>query len=174
MAASGDQDDSKKLLGDLQRIRSLLDDDSEPKDAPPAVDADGVPLLDDAVVEDSPAATGLGGDVFERLLGDDWKADADEVLKEARLSIDAAATGWTPDDTDALNEALRTRIDETIHEWLETLLNERIGELRARVLKAMADEIQLRVKEPLSSIEPVNLLDAISTARDPRARDDSN
>lgn len=148
--------DSKALLGDLQRIRSLLE--KEDASAPPP--EDDVPLLDDALADETPT-TPLANDVFDRLLGDDWKADADEVLREARHSIDAGATAWTPEDTDALNDALRIRIDQTIQQWLEDLLSERIGELRARVLAAMTDEIELRVKEPLAQIEPTDLLAAI-------------
>ncbi|MEM1433058.1 MAG: hypothetical protein AAGG11_03295 [Pseudomonadota bacterium] len=164
-------DDSKALLGDLQRIRSLLDEDQEPDDR--LASSDEVPLLDDPVAEPQPEG-GLNADSLDRLLGDDWKDEADEVLKEARLSIDAAATGWTPEDTDALNEALRVRIDDTIQIWLEQLLSERIGELRTRVLAAMADEIQLRVKEPLADVEPTNLLDAITRKAQRKAQKDQD
>ena len=164
-------DDSKALLGDLQRIRSLLDQEQERVD--PDDEGTDVPLLDDLVDEPQTEAR-LKPDTLDRLLGDDWKDEADEVLREARLSIDAAATGWTPEDTDALNDALRVRIDDTIQAWLEQLLSERIGELRTRVLAAMADEIQLRVKEPLAGVEPTNLLDAINRKAQRKAQKDQD
>lgn len=158
---------SEALLGDLESIRTLLDDAQEDEgkassevssdaDASAAADAaSDVPMLDDVVDEpDAMPETHPGAlteDLFESLMGDGWKSQADEVLEDARATIDQRAQQWSPEDTDELNAALRVRIDDTIYRWLQTMLAEHIDDLRAQVLDAMTDEIKLRVKEALGA-----------------------
>lgn len=148
---------SGALIGDLESIRTLLDDEERATQlelSEPDTGADAVPMLDDTVPpadvpEQHPGA--LTEDLFDSLLGDGWKSQADEVLEDARLTIDEQAQQWTPEDTDELNDALRVRIDGTIYEWLQKMLAEHIDDLRAQVLDAMSDEIKLRVKDTLAS-----------------------
>lgn len=158
----GDANDKESgaLIGDLESIRTLLDDEEratqlELTEAAPADDsASAVPMLDDKVnlppePQQHPGA--LSEDLFDSLLGDGWKSQADEVLEDARQTIDEKAQQWTPEDTDELNDALRVRIDGTIYDWLQKMLAEHIDDLRAQVLDAMSDEIKLRVKDTLAT-----------------------
>ena len=157
---TGDAKDKESgaLIGDLESIRTLLDDEEQ---AGITASAGGdsstgndVPMLDDKVAiaaepDQHPGA--LTEDLFDSLLSDGWKSQADAVLEGARQTIDDQAQQWTPDDTDDLNEALRVRIDDTIYQWLQTMLADHIDELRAQVLDALSDEIKLRVKDALAT-----------------------
>jgi len=90
---------------------------------------------------------GLDDDMFNRLLGDDWRQAAAGLLDEARASIEAHSQQWTPQDTDELNEALQVRIDETLHRWLRRTVQERMDDLRAELLTAIGDQLAATVKQ---------------------------
>ena len=125
----------------------------------------GVPLLDDMIdgaykLEETsfltvtpPLGRGaaarnsrfLSEDLFDALLGDEWKASASSIFTEARGAIEAQRNQWTPDDTDELNEALRIRIDETLSKWLRKTLRERMDELHAELLEAAEVAINEKV-----------------------------
>jgi hypothetical protein len=137
------------LLGDLESIKELLDEEQ-------LADAEATaPLLDDVVdggihleetsfvrpaPEISSAAdsdTGnVGDELFEALLGDDWKDAASDMLTTARGAIEAHRNQWTPEHTDDLNEALRIRIDATLSQWLENTVRAHMKELHAELLSA--------------------------------------
>jgi len=159
---------SDELLGDLESIRELLDEEAlaaaAERSEPPQTDA-VVPLLDDMVrgayelhetSELLSATPVLGGggkrnrylreDVFEALLGDRWKASASDILTEARGAIEAHRNQWAPEDTDELNEALRVRIDETLTEWLKAVVSERLDELHAELLQAAESVIDEKIR----------------------------
>lgn len=156
MAKPPKEEESKELLGDLESIRTLLDEEEAAAGAPPApADASDVPVLDDVV--DTPPeiptegpGSNLTDDVFASLMSDGWKAQTDTLLSAARSSIDEQAEAWSPEDTDELNDALRVRIDATIYDWLQKMLREHIDELRAEVLEAISEELRLRVDDALN------------------------
>ncbi|MEM1230213.1 MAG: hypothetical protein AAGI15_06730 [Pseudomonadota bacterium] len=150
MAGTPKDDDSRELLGDLESIRTLLDEESDQPTSDAETEPKDVPVLDDVV--DTPDVTPTEGpgsnltdDVFASLMSDGWKAQTDTLLDAARSSIDEQAEAWSPEDTDELNDALRVRIDEAIYESLQRMLREHIDELRADVLDAISDELRLRV-----------------------------
>lgn len=166
------RDDSPdELLGDLESIKELLNEEEQA-----AAQSTEVPLLDDMVdgaytLEESSsllsATPVLGGgrrpasgrsrsadapgrymseDLFDALLGDQWKSSASDILTEARGAIEAHRNAWTPDDTDELNEALRVRIDETLTEWLKETVRERMDDLRAALLETAEATIDEKIR----------------------------
>jgi hypothetical protein len=165
------------LLGDLESIRSLLDetedaseDAAEREDAAAAEDTgeaddsdEDVPLLEDVVhggvsvketfltgqgdFTDSGAASGLNEEVFKALLSDEWRESARDLLDEARAAIEKYQTDWTPQHTDELNQALKTRIDETVEQWLRDVVLSRIDELRRELLQAVSEQIRIIIDE---------------------------
>ncbi|HEX7036676.1 MAG TPA: hypothetical protein VF210_12930 [Pseudomonadales bacterium] len=159
---SDDRSDSKTkgertpsdLLGDLESIRSLLDDDAD----------DDVPLLEDVVhggvsvnetflagegdfSETGDPSSGLNDDLFKALLSDEWRESARELLDEARAAIERHQAEWTPRHTDELNQALRARIDSTVQEWLQAVVRERVDELRQTLLAAVSEQIRSTIAE---------------------------
>lgn len=171
-AADGSPDE---LLGDLESIKELLDEEAAEKageDQPAESDADArVPLLDDMVdgayeleepstllsatpalgsgSRNTPASRRgryLSEDVFEALLGDKWKSSASDILTEARGAIEAHRNQWAPEDTDELNQALRVRIDETLTEWLKATIAARLDELHAELLRAAESVIDEKIQ----------------------------
>jgi hypothetical protein len=172
-----DQRDPDELLGDLESIKQLLDEEDQAATGP-----SDVPLLDDMVegaytLDDSAsllsATPALGGgrrtartsgsepdkedgrflseDLFDTLLGDRWKRSASDILTEARGAIEAHRNDWTPEDTDELNEALRVRIDETLTEWLKQTVKERMDELHAALLQAAEEAIDEKIRNLIES-----------------------
>lgn len=172
-----DRDDSPdELLGDLESIKQLLDEEEQ------AAQAAEVPLLDDMVsgaytLDESAsllsATPALGGgkrpdgghsstaepkegkylseDLFEALLGDRWRSSASDILTEARGAIEAHRNDWTPEDTDELNQALRVRIDETLTEWLKETVRERMDELHAALLQTAEATIDQKIRRLIES-----------------------
>ncbi len=166
-----DRDDSPdELLGDLESIKQLLDEEEQA-----AAQAAEVPLLDDMVsgaytLDESAsllsATPALGGgkrtdgsrdgkylseDLFEALLGDRWRSSASDILTEARGAIEAHRNDWTPEDTDELNQALRVRIDETLTEWLKETVRERMDELHAALLQTAEATIDEKIRQLIES-----------------------
>ena len=166
------EDSPEELLGDLESIKEILDEEGarpatrDAGEADPDSDAD-VPMLDDMIsgayqLEDSSsllsATPVLGGggrkrrsrylseDLFDALLGEEWKSSASDILTGARGAIEAHRSRWTPDDTDELNEALRIRIDETLNQWLRATVAARLDELHAELLRAAESVIEEKVQ----------------------------
>ena len=153
-----DPNEEREILDDLESIKDLLDDESQPVaadagESSDAADEPPVPILDDLVdgaltvaetgfegggpaADLTTGATRMDESVYEALLGEAWKADATGLLTAARGAIEAHRNDWTPEDTDELNEALRIRIDDTLRVWLRKAVAERIDELRGELLKA--------------------------------------
>lgn len=126
---------------------------------------DEVPLLDDVVsgalgVDDlaaerpSSMATDdnrsrLDDELFRVLLGEDWREAAAGILDDARAAIENHKLRWLPEDTDALNEALRVRIDETLHHWLREAVLAGMEDLRTQLLTAITEQLEVSVRQHL-------------------------
>ena len=171
-----DGNDPDELLGDLESIKDLLDEEQDDENTT-GREAPEVPLLDDILegaytLDDSDsllsATPALGGgrrpraqpdvqkkapkgkylseDLFDTLLGDKWKSSASDILTEARGAIEAHRNDWTPEDTDELNAALRVRIDETLTEWLKETVRRRMDELHAVLLQTAEATINEKIR----------------------------
>lgn len=165
------EDSPEELLGDLESIKEILNEeesgatpDSAAKEqADPEAD---VPMLEDMIggayqLDDSSSllsatpVLGSGGrrrsrylseDLFDALLGEQWKSSASDILTGARGAIEAHRNQWTPEDTGELNEALRIRIDETLNEWLKATIAARLDELHAELLRAAESVIEEKIR----------------------------
>lgn len=175
---------TRGLLGDLESIRSLLEEEEQKKEAEgkrpegrahgqeaaePTGD-DDVPLLEDVVhggvsvnetflsgqgdFEESEGSSGLNEEIFKALLSDEWRESARELLDEARSVIEKHQTEWTPAHTDELNQALKVRIDETVQQWLQQVVQERLHELRGELLGALNAEIQATIRSQFEPTPP--------------------
>ncbi len=158
---------SSGLLGDLESIRSLLEENAED---PAHTGEDEVPLLEDVVhggvsvnetfvsgegdFDANDESSGLNEDIFKALLSDEWRESAREILDEARAAIEQHQTEWTPEHTDELNAALKVRIDETMQQWLRDLVASRIGDLRRELLTAMSEQIRATIDEQFQHDSP--------------------
>ncbi len=170
MTSNKPQDPPDALLGDLESIRTLLDEDAEGQSAaaeqPAAVEQpledsadniqidDQVPLLEDVVASASPSAgpdSGLDDALFDALLDDNWKETAAELLDETRSAIIEHGGQWTQQDTEDLNEALRVRIDATLAEWLRNVVQQNVADLRAHLLQATRTELTASVTRLLNA-----------------------
>ena len=96
--------------------------------------------------EDGTAAgvgkSGLADDTIKALLGDEWRSAAGQILADARATVEAAGGIWSPQQTHALNDALKLRIDHTVDDWLTEMLHTRIEELRTRLLAVLEREME--------------------------------
>jgi len=152
---------TRGLLGDLESIRSLLDDREEISE-----DDAEVPLLEDVVhggvsVNESflsgegdfietAGTSGLDEEIFKALLSDEWREAARGLLDQARAAIEQHQSDWTPEHTDELNQALKARIDETVQQWLRQVVQNRIDELGALLLQAVSEELRTAVDRQLN------------------------
>ena len=169
------QNPKNALLGDLESIRTLLDDDElEDGDAlplpEPDVDDIDVPMLEDVVAEENlpenageedaaandavadndvareeAETPGLNHDLFQALLSDEWRNSAGEVLKQARSAIAEHRTDWSPEETDTLNDALKVRIDQTIQGWMRGMVVTHIADLHETLLRELSDELKITI-----------------------------
>ena len=162
MTSDKPQDSPDALLGDLESIRTLLDEDSEVQSAAaePLDDStdsmqidDQVPLLEDVVAGASPSAgpdSGMDDALFDALLDDNWKETAAELLDETRSTIIEHGGQWTQQATEDLDEALRVRINATLAEWLRDVVQQNLADLRAHILQAARTELTASVKRLLN------------------------
>lgn len=153
------------LLTDLEAIHRLLNETpmSPEKKArsaaakpivPEAAQNDlQVPLLDDMIEtpssseeEKSASPTVLGDGLFEALLTEDWSTSTAKILEQAVESIKQQRLAWTPALTDELVNALKVRIDETVHAWLHTVIVRQMEELQSTILEALSQEIAGTIK----------------------------
>ncbi len=112
-----------------------------------------VPLLDDMIEtpslseeEKSASPTVLGDGLFEALLTEDWSTSTAKILEQAVESIEQQRLAWTPTLTDELVDALKVRIDETVHAWLQTVIVRQAEELQSTILEALSQEIASTIK----------------------------
>jgi hypothetical protein len=157
-ATPRDDEVHNALLGDLESIRALLEGEHE---AAVAEDGDDVPMLEDMVDgalsinegrlasrtsmgDDGGAGTSrLADETMRTLLGAEWRSSARQIVSDARAAVeDATGEQWSPEQADALNEALKVRIDATLDDWLTDVMYARIDDLRARLLRMLEGEIK--------------------------------
>lgn len=158
-----------ELLDDLESIRSLLEKDRHQRQHPGTTGAptgeteEQVPMLDDVVagglsIDESPLTErsvmeegpgGLDDTLFAALLGDSWKKSAASLLQDSRAEIERHRAHWTPADTDALNEALKIRIDETLRSWLRETVRRNMDQLREQLLEVIQDQLEVEISHTL-------------------------
>lgn len=90
-------------------------------------------------------------DLFDALLGAGWEAESNELLQTASATIQDQKLDWNPEDTEALTDALRVRLEQSINGWLSTTLAEQVGLLRQQLLVDLQDELTQRVQATLHS-----------------------
>ncbi len=153
------------LLGDLENIRALLDEEQQALEHQASTDNDveatpetNVPLLEDVIAggiaveeqfltgavtleTESEEFPGLDEEMIEALMGDEWRAATRKIFNEARQKIDDHEGTWTPDATDELNDALKVRIDATVERWLHQLVADNIDALRQQLVGALGKEL---------------------------------
>lgn len=137
-------------------------------------DDEEVPLLEDVVqggvsvseaflsgegdFGDSDSASALRDDVFQALLSDEWRESADHLIGQARGALETAPALWSADDTEALNAALKIRVDETLQRWLRAAVLNGIDDLRRELLEAvrqqLAESISARFNETSPDEDP--------------------
>ncbi len=88
-------------------------------------------------------------DLFDALLGTGWEAESTELLETASATIQAQQLDWNPDDTQALTDALRVRLEQSINGWLSTTLVEQVALLKQQLLVDLQDELTQRVQATL-------------------------
>jgi hypothetical protein len=146
MSPKDSEDSEDELLGDLESLRSILDEE----DATVPQDDTAVPLLDDVVSDaagdeaGAPAQAGPGGmddDLFQALLSDDWRETAAAIIEQVPATIGQTA-GWTAEQITALERALRLELDETLSQWIRDTLARHADALRAELLEALSGELK--------------------------------
>jgi len=148
------------LLGDLESIRKLLEDDEgEIQQKPAGAEADlddvKVPVLEDIFDPDpdpdpagtAPTTPALDDDLFRALLSDQWRDSANAVLREAREVIVEHQADWTPEATDTLNDILKARIDATIQGWMRGMVVTHMAELHEIMLKALSKDLRTTIDD---------------------------
>jgi hypothetical protein len=147
------------LLGDLESIRSLLDEGAHARTTRLRDEPAEVPMLDDVVEgalrieenrlgtdrafeDDVSGPSALADDAIEALMGDEWRESADRIIRTARRAMMGAARRLTEDDTRSLDESLRARIDGALNDWMAEITLNHIDELRERILDAIGDEVR--------------------------------
>lgn len=176
MTGDKSKESADGLLGDLESIRTALDDapidnSSQGKPREPAGGDDNadaqVPLLDDVVPggEDSgfsveetpyseqstdPADGGIDDELFDALLGDSWKETAAELLQETRATIEQHHSHWSQHDIDNLTETLHARLNDTLRIWLRSMVKQHIDDLRVSLLEATREELAIAVAKILT------------------------
>ena len=159
MASDKSDDSPDALLGDLESIRTLLDEQSAGDSTDSAPIDDQVPLLEDVVVHSATASPDSGGDaagggmddaLFDALLDDNWKETAAELLDQTRSTIAEHGGQWTQQDTQALNEALQARLDATLTQWLRSVVQNNVADLRAQLLQVTQAELATSVTRLLN------------------------
>jgi hypothetical protein len=150
------------LLGDLESIRDLFDEDQEERHEDPSSEdgaVEQVPLLDDVVAipdaelaepaqDDVPVAgPQMDDDLFQALLGDEWRTSAALVFTQAREKIEENSLQWAPEDTDNLNAALKIRIDETMQGWMRSMVIEHMANLHETLLEVLGAEMHAMIED---------------------------
>ncbi len=145
-------DDDEELIDDLESIKQLLDPpEDESANVSASEEVKDIPMLDDAVGASNFDTRGLADDAFKALLDDAWQDSVQDVLGDARETIESHSTAWHPQDTDELNQALKIRIDNSVRQWLEETLQANIAELRKRIVHELSTEIVTHFNEKIGT-----------------------
>ncbi|MCZ6711966.1 MAG: hypothetical protein O7B25_16495 [Gammaproteobacteria bacterium] len=156
---SPDEKPQNALLGDLESIRKLLEDNEDQANEPratnePVLDDIEVPVLEDIFdpghntdlsgtdINATTATPRLDESLVRVLLGDTWRESADTILKQAREVLDEHQTDWTPATANSLNDALKSCIDATIQDWISDIVVAHMAELHERMLEAVSGELK--------------------------------
>jgi hypothetical protein len=154
---SPDENSQNDLMDDLESIRKLLEDDEDQVQDPPATNEAAandieVPVLEDIFDPDPDLpATEIGATaitptsnerLMRALLGDTWRDSANKILEQAREVIHERQADLTPEAANWLNDALRSRIDETIRDWMGRIVVAHMAELHERVLADLSEALK--------------------------------
>lgn len=124
------------LMGDLESIKALLEEDDEP--ASWDIAAEPVQETSFKTTDTTTSATAAS---LDALLGTDFHDATATVMARARGLIEQHPNRWSPQQTDELGDALRVRIDGAVQEWISASLTAHAGELQQRLLNAVRDEL---------------------------------
>lgn len=75
------------------------------------------------------------------LLDRAFTAEADLVMGRARALIEEHPNAWSPQQTDELCDALKVRIDDTIHQWIDETLARHRNVLEERLVRTIQNEL---------------------------------
>ena len=156
---SPDENPQNDLMDDLESIRKLLEDDEDPVQDPPATNEPvvqdvEVPVLEDIFDPDPNPdlpATEIGAaaitstldeSLMRALLGDTWRDSANNILEQAREVIHERQADLTPEAANWLNDALKSRIDETIRDWMGRIVVAHMAELHERMLADLSEALK--------------------------------
>lgn len=143
-------------MGAAPAVATALENEAQPANAtvaqpePPAPD----PVTSSATAPSlaPPSVTSAQNqDLFDALLGTGWEAQSNELLQAASATIQAQKLDWNPEDSEALTEALRVRLEQSINGWLNTTLTEQVELLRQQLLLDLQQELSQRVQSTLHS-----------------------
>ncbi len=84
----------------------------------------------------------MADDTIKALLGDEWRGAARQILADARSAVEGTGGRWSAQQTRALNDSLKLRIDLTVDDWLTEMMHARIEDLRSRLLAVLEQEIE--------------------------------
>jgi hypothetical protein len=163
-----DRDGRRALLDDLEAIRSLLDDEAG---------ADAIPVLSEVVEPAARAGAGAGdalvdsgddgrearrtradadeeqGDLFDprafadRLLDEDWAAERERILDDARAGVDAFSLGLDEHSRREREARLRETVRARLAPRMEQILGEAVDALHRDLLKLLRRELDALVAE---------------------------
>ena len=109
-------------------------------------------MVSDAAAADAPAEVRPGEmdeDLFQALLSDDWRESAAAIIDQAPEVIGEDAA-WTAQEIEALRQALRLELDETLNAWIRDALARHADALRAELLEALSNELKPAVDRVLN------------------------
>ena len=154
-------EEPEEILEDLEDLHDFLHDDDIPELSETVTGETMQPETSDEESEDLPVLqdqieTGqakhdraISDRAINQLLDDAWQETADQLLEEARGTIEDNSTLWQPEDTDELNRALKVRIDETVRQWLGDVLKAHIHVLHERIVNELADELKKQIDKKI-------------------------
>ena len=151
----------KDLLDDLEHLRDLLGE-SDP-------DGAEIPILHEVVAEPPRIGVETGspvplaepyaeeqGDLFDpdafadRLLDEDWAAERERVIEEARRNIGALDSGVDRPARMPLEQILRSALTDRLAPRMEQVLGEAVDQLRDQLLRVVRRELDAIVQDVLS------------------------
>ncbi len=133
------------LMGDLESIKALLEEDDEPTSwdiaAEPVQELSVETSATNTPATSATSTTSATAASLDALLGTDFHDATATVMARARGLIEQHPNRWSPQQTDELSDALRVRIDGAVQEWITASLTAHAGELQQRLLNAVRDEL---------------------------------
>lgn len=149
------------LLDDLEHLRDLLGE-SDP-------DGAEIPILHEVVAESPRIGAETGprvpfpepyaeeqGDLFDpdafadRLLDEDWAAERERVIDDARRNVAALDGGIDGPSRTRLEPILRSALTDRLAPRMEQVLGEAVDQLRDQLLRVVRRELDAIVQDVLS------------------------